>query len=120
MKTLLTMFALLCAATASAETITLLPTQGFGYLHQYHDVATCSIDASGECVGPVADVQIYAGSTLILDGVFYSCAGNICTNADGDYVTLTYTEVSQRKQINRGRLHQWVTVWFLVEGSIER
>lgn len=116
MKLFAALLALL-AFNANAGTITLYPSPGFGYLHQYHGV----VNEEAAPVPVVHDILIYAPDLLLLDGVRYfrlSGSDVFLDPITGATVTLVYTETSVRKYISQGRLHRYVTIWTLTSGSI--
>ncbi len=107
-------------AFATAETIDLYTTSGWGALHQYHDIAN-SADAS---------VTIYIGvsgsASVYLDGDvfngFYNGSGvaSVFTNGTGAQVILTIDETSRRVCVYQGRGQRCSTIWTLQDGTLVR
>lgn len=143
MKVLLMILGLTLGAMASAETINIQTTSGFGYLHQYHDADTDVADLTVTVYLPQSATT--NGMTLwfndqVVDNYFlsywvgtYYGSGNVsvlqkcvfavpslpCT-LNGETLMVTINETHYRKQINAGRAHYWVTKWTLVSGTVER
>lgn len=136
--------ACLFSFAASAETIDLFESPGFGNLKQFHGVANSAgfqTDADGNPVYddygnavPVLAIDIYMSMTS--PSIFVSINGVSCISPDGDTsdniagvvlacddgssIIFSADLTSRRYQVNSGRAHMWVTRWTLTDGLIER
>lgn len=109
--------------TASAETLTLATTGGWGALHQYHDVQTSD---------PATAVTAYIGSTSMslwfndnvgdqFTGPYYGSGVNtVLTDQNGVQISLTMDEQTRRVCTRSGRGQHCSTIWTLVDGTLIR
>lgn len=113
---------LLCAALAAsgmASATDLNQTPGFGYLHQYHNVANSdglSIDiyiGSSGSASVFVDGDVYTGNYngSGIPSVFTSNAGQL---------TLTIDETSRTVYIKQGKGQTRKTVYTLLDGTLEQ
>ena len=114
MKYLIALVLSAFASFASAETIALAPTPGFGALKEFFNVP----NDAGATVTIYSNNQ-YPTQYLYLDGVMYSgpnASPAVMTDALGHTVTLTTSYTSH----TTCRIHRCVTLWVLQGTSITR
>lgn len=115
MKTFLASIALLAAMTAGATD--LYETPGFGYLHQYHNVANSDGQALDIYVGISGTAAVYWNNDLYTGVYNGSGIPSIFTSTSGQIV-LTINESLQQVYIRQGRGQRHVTKYTLTSGEL--
>jgi hypothetical protein len=120
MRTSILLSLLAFSAVASAESLDLYTTTGWGALHQYHDVGNSAGVPLAIYIGVSGSASVYLADDVYTG--FYNGSGVASTfaNEAGVQITLTLSETSRRVCVRQGRGQSCHLVWTLVEGTLVR
>lgn len=120
MRTAILLSLLAFSALASAESLTLYRTTGWGALHQYHDVSNSAGVPLAIYIGVSGSASVYLADDVYTGYYQGSDLASTFANQAGQKITLTITETYRRVYTRQGRGQSSHMVWTLVEGTLVR